>query len=235
MKLMPWGPFGASLMFAALLALTGCGEQYEWNQKLTVTIETPSGEVSGSSVTHVSAVGGGKRYGMDGPNSTSTLTGEATVVDLGGGRFLFAIFNSNGNTFSGIAKHMAEFAFCTSQQMSPGEACFKHLRDLPPGTATELKPDNYPMLVTFDDIKDPKTVRQVDPFNLATTFGDGYALKSMQLEITDEKLTEGKVEGVLGWIYNLPQPGLCPPTFKPISESPFCSLLGKREFIGEKL
>ena len=146
MKLMPWGPFGASLMFAALLALTGCGEQYEWNQKLTVTVETPSGEVSGSSVTHVSAVGGGKRYGMDGANSFIKYTGEVPFVDLSGGRYVFATFDANGNDFRGQAKHMADWVFCSEAQRAPGEACFDHLRDLTPATMTRLEPINYPGL-----------------------------------------------------------------------------------------
>ena len=174
-----------------------------------------------------------------GPTPPARSPAKRRWLILAVGRYLFAIFNSNGNTFSGIAKHMAEFAFCTSQQMSPGEACFKHLRDLPPGTATELKPDNYPMLVTFDDIKDPKTVRQVDPFNLAATFGDGYALKSMQLEITDEKVTEGEVERVLGWFADLRSKGFRLNGAKcvacPVESKILADLLGTGDFkVGKK-
>ncbi len=183
------------------LILTGCGKNhYPWTNKITVVVETPAGDMSGSSVISVIATGGGKRVAADGPNSSSKVTGEATVVDLGGGKILFALLKSNGNGFSGNAQHIAEFAFCTSQQMSPGEACFAHLRDLPLGTATQLKPDNYPMLVTFTDINDPNSVKLVDPENLAATFGEGYALKSISVEITDETESEGAVEKVLGWI-----------------------------------
>jgi hypothetical protein len=52
--------------------------------------------------------------------------------------------------------------------------------------------DKYPLLVTFTDIADPKTVTKVDPDNLAATFGPGVALKRITLEITDEKVTEGR-------------------------------------------
>jgi len=57
-----------------------------------------------------------------------------------------------------------------------------------------------PWLVTFDDVRDPKTVRQVDPANLAASFGPGVTLTSITLAITDEPRTSGKLKSVLGWI-----------------------------------
>lgn len=54
------------------------------------------------------------------------------------------------------------------------------------------------MLVTFDDITKPETVRRVDPEDLASVFGEGVRLKAVTLEITEEAATEGRVEGVLG-------------------------------------
>ncbi|MCA9423137.1 MAG: hypothetical protein KC592_19110 [Nitrospira sp.] len=57
--------------------------------------------------------------------------------------------------------------------------------------------DRYPLLVTFSDITDPKTVQQVDPTNQAATFGPGVVLKRITLEITDEPVTEGKIEQIL--------------------------------------
>ena len=41
------------LMPLILFTLTGC-ENYTWRQKLTITVETPAGEVSASSVSQVS-------------------------------------------------------------------------------------------------------------------------------------------------------------------------------------
>ena len=61
----------------------------------------------------------------------------------------------------------------------------------------ELDPKDYPLLVTFTDITDPTTVKQVNPTNLAATFGPGVSLKRITLEITDEPVTEGKIEQVL--------------------------------------
>ena len=63
-----------------------------------------------------------------------------------------------------------------------------------------VQPEDYPMLVTFADVNDPASVMLVDAANLAATFGPGYRLQSITLEITDEKVTKGEVEEVLGWI-----------------------------------
>jgi hypothetical protein len=64
----------------------------------------------------------------------------------------------------------------------------------------ELAPKQYPLLVTFGDISDPASVKRVDPDNLELAFGPGYALQSITLSITDEPVTTGKVEKVLGWL-----------------------------------
>lgn len=37
-------------------------------------------------------------------------------------------------------------------------------------------PKDYPLLVTFTDITDPKAVKKVEPHNLAATFGKGVSL-----------------------------------------------------------
>ncbi|MDR4487060.1 MAG: hypothetical protein R3B83_05990 [Nitrospirales bacterium] len=65
---------------------------------------------------------------------------------------------------------------------------------------TEIPRSHYPLLVTFTDLTDPTTVKVVDPENLAATFGPGVSLKRLTLEITDEPVTEGKIESVLGWL-----------------------------------
>lgn len=58
----------------------------------------------------------------------------------------------------------------------------------------------YPMLVTFGDIADPASVTLVDPGDLAASFGPGVKLKAVTLDVTDEPVTLGRVEGVLGWL-----------------------------------
>ncbi|MDR4496279.1 MAG: hypothetical protein R3B74_18050 [Nitrospirales bacterium] len=51
-------------------------------------------------------------------------------------------------------------------------------------------------------------MKKVDLDDLAATFGPGVALKRIMLEITDEPVTEGKIEQVLGWLGPHPEPTL---------------------------
>src|SRR5882672_4613883 len=64
---------------------------YAWNQKLAVTVSTPRGEVSGSSVVAVSYTENFFSGGWGGALYHLTLRGDATTVDLGGGQLLFAL------------------------------------------------------------------------------------------------------------------------------------------------
>jgi hypothetical protein len=65
--------------------------------------------------------------------------------------------------------------------------------------APPVPPGALPMMVTFGDVTDPKSVRLVDPADLAASFGAGYALRKITLEITRERVTKGVVEGVLDY------------------------------------
>ena len=67
---------------------------------------------------------------------------------------------------------------------------------------------NWPLMVTFDDVADPRTVRRVDPDNLAATFGPGVELRA----VTGDPVTEGRVESLLGWLGPYPEPRLGPAT-----------------------
>jgi hypothetical protein len=173
---------------------------YEWNQKVTVMVETPEGIKSGSSVQHIEWIGGTSWGRPNGGNASSKTQGEAVVVDLGNGRVLFALLKGDGTSHMGQAATIAQFALCKSGEMSPGAVCFSKMHNAGSGLSADLKPGNLPMLVTFDDMNDPKTVKLVAPKNLAATFGEGFALKSISVAITDEKVAQGTVGNVLGWL-----------------------------------
>ena len=61
-----------------------------------------------------------------------------------------------------------------------------------------------PTIVRFRDIADPKSVEQVDPDDLAKSFGPGVKLKSLTVQMTDEPVTTG-IEKRLGWLAGHPQ------------------------------
>ena len=182
------------LLILALLSLTGC-ERYSWRQKLTVTIETPAGDVSGASVSQVSWAK--HLIPSEGMGWNYDLTGEAVVVEVTPGRYLFALLKGAGTTeYMGS---VAAASIAGREGRVIDGALFDEVsdkRDRAAGVIT-LPPYQYPLLVTFGDIVDPKSVQLVDPDDLAASFGPGVRLKSVTLEVTEEPVTEGAVEGVL--------------------------------------
>jgi hypothetical protein len=172
--------------------------RYSWRQKLTVTVETPAGEVSGSSVSELSWRKQWVQW--DGMGWSWDLTGEAVVVEVAPGRYLFALLKGAGTTefmgsvaaasISGREGRVLDGALFAEVEGKRGRAA----------GVIAVPEAQYPMLVTFGDIADPASVRLVDPGDLAGSFGPGVRLKAVTLEVTDEAVTAGVVEGVLGWL-----------------------------------
>jgi hypothetical protein len=73
-------------------------------------------------------------------------------------------------------------------------------------------------------------VRRVDPNDLAASFGPGYRLNAITMTITDEPVTEGKVETVLGWLGKYPEPKLSPATGR-TTDIPFSRKVSHGDFI----
>ena len=121
------------------------------------------------------------------------LCDQATVVDLGTGRYLLALLSGNGEAFA-----CRVFQDRLTDAPTDKARALSKLCDTAPVPLKAL-----PMLVTFGDIADPTSVRQVAPDDLAASFGQGYALREVTLEITDAPVTTGVVEGVLGWLAGL--------------------------------
>lgn len=170
-----------------LVGLAGCREQYHWRQKLTVTVATPAGERSGSSVVEVTALFG--QLPLSGNEVDYEVNGEAAVVEVAAGKVLFALVDN--------AEELVANAF----------------RDRLPKSRTEWLPlvsglagkqpvprDHHPTLVTFENLDDPRSIRILDPADLARDLGAGFTLAGMTIEIVDEEPTTGRVASFLGWM-----------------------------------
>ncbi len=178
--------------------LAGCKERFEWRQKMTVTVETPAGEVSGSSVSTVSWQEQLVRF--EGMGWHYSVTGEAVVVEVTPGQYLFALLKGAGTTEYMGSVAPASIAGREGRVINPD--LFDEVRDKRDRAAGVIAvPEyQYPLMVTFTDVVDPASVKLVEPGDLAVSFGPGVRLKAITLEVTDEPVTEGKVEAVLGWI-----------------------------------
>ncbi|MEO9457476.1 MAG: hypothetical protein ABJE63_11575 [Lentilitoribacter sp.] len=171
---------------------------FSWNQKVTVTVNTPNGEVSASSVGRM-VVSEKVSLGLaEAGGINSDFEGEAVVIALPNEKYLFSLI-SGATSFSlkvfgdvpGVRKN-ADGSFVQWDES------VKRIQNLVGAKAFPL--EHLPMLVTLDDINDPASVKEVDPANLAATLGPGYALKSITLEITKEALTQGEVEVAIDWL-----------------------------------
>ena len=166
---------------------------FSWTQKTAITVSTPSGEATGSGAVQVSWRDGPNLFKGSAPHFSYSYKGEASVVDLGNGKYLFALITDaelqalqvfGERPLPQFTNALIASAKMTEDKMGAG--------------AVSVPVEFMPLLVTFDDITKPETVKRVDPNNLAASFGAGYGLKSITLEITGEPVTEGKVESLLG-------------------------------------
>lgn len=183
---------------AALIG--GCGAargRDELKFRLTLEVDTPTRPARGSSILVNRRGKGAKALGQMDPG-TSYVLGQAPFVDLGGGRYLFAVLNdplyerelkeSVGN-FMGYPD--LEPPLSRRYQAWEWPEAFAEMKRVKP--SAELKADDYPMLVTFADIADVTTVQEVFPGTMAEAFGPGTALKAIVMETVDpgEELTSG--------------------------------------------
>ena len=210
-----------SLAMLTTLSLAGCQDRHEWHQKLTVVVDTPSGEVSGSSVIEVKAAFG--QLPLSNSEVNYGLVGEATVVEVAPGRYLFALIEGSQERY---------YRAVRDRIATPDRG--EWLKLIPKmDEVVVLKPDNYPMLVTFRDINDPRSVRKVDPDNLAATFGPGFRLGEITSEIIDEPVASRSIEQLLPWLGPYPETRLGPATGQTVN-IPFNSTVSYGEFIRRK-
>ncbi len=139
-------------------------------KKIELVVATPHGLARGSSAIEV-------RYSRapwwfptgTGIRTSAGFWGESPYVDLGDGRYLFVAVN-NPRTQAPILEQLTRWA----------------LR--PDG---HIAPDRMPLLLTFGDIDDVKTAREVRPEALDAAFGPSFRLVSLTATPTREKPTRG--------------------------------------------
>ena len=165
-------------------------DQYSWNYKITVNIETPEGVKTGSAVRQVLNRDNtlfGKKI-PEAPSRLSAVKGEAVVIDLGERGVVFGLIEhgSYGELYA---------AFPTETPASLKGV--DYYNSLPMGAKAELPKENWPKMAMFSDIDDPKSVKAVNKLDLSKTFGNGYSWKSITIQIVNEPVTWGIVDRYL--------------------------------------
>lgn len=227
---------GLAILCLLLAACSLTDDTPSYRYRLTVEVDTPEGLKTGSSVIEV-------RQRLVRPGSSPAnvaverrVRGEAVAVDLPGGKTLFALLRSDNNVdwasyvMQTLAPHIDSETF--AQQLDnmlllKGEIVLP--RTFPP--VGHLKERSaYPMLVTFGDIADPTSIEEVDPDDLAATFGEGVSLKRITVQITDDPVTSS-IGGRLGWLSRTKGPLLSRPRDTPIGDLPIEYQIGKISFV----
>jgi hypothetical protein len=218
----------AGVMLGASM-LVGCGQDgdgmgsssrsAEARYRMSVEVATPEGTKSGSSVwSRVIR----KSIGPISPYNAS-FKAEAVAIDLPGGRTLFMLVKDQEGMVDAYFPELAPEADESGEQSrvehvsaigSSGASkvlpCTPEAKPAWAGILRDSQMPNYcPMLVTFKDITDPTSVQRVNPDDLAASFGKGYRLKAITVQVTDAPVTVG-IQKRLGWLSPHPEPSLNP-------------------------
>ena len=169
---------------------------YTWYEKITVTVATPEGDKSGYSIRKIN-----HNFSPSILSNASGVVrsqrGEAVVVELGENKYLFALLGGGG----GHAGSVYRKVFPDERAGQSSIKWYEH--SLRGRGAIEIPRPSYPRLVHFEDINEPVSIKKVNPERFSDSFGSGYQLKSITLEMVNQPVTYGRVEETLSWINSL--------------------------------
>ena len=216
------GVFGS----AVALMLLGCGlaSSGSYRVRTTVEVETPQGIRSGSSVMEVYAH---RTFALTSEEKSGSagLKGEAVVVDLPGGPLFITLKVPDGG--DGLGQAMT-FALAPGGRTGHVDDYIAKVRKLGgwfAGTVrAELPREDWPMMVRFRDLNDPRSVEMVDPVAIG--------VKRIVVETTGDAVTAG-IKERLGWLSTHIGSLVKRPTNVLIGDMPEAQRLTVREFITE--
>lgn len=198
---------------ALLTALPGCVEEEHWNQKLTLVVETPKGEVTGVVVQRIDWEGVSGFYAEatksnEGAKTKMSVTGEALAIEVAPGRWMFALLKGDDGWKGEPGTNLGYAVGVPNGHFARSIEAVQDILALPKDTPVVLPREAWPMLVTFADVTKPETVARVDPDDLAASFGPGIKVKAVTLEVTEAAVAEGRVAEVLEWLCAFKSKGL---------------------------
>jgi hypothetical protein len=150
---------------------------YSHRYRLTVSVEVDGEIHSGSSVIEVTWRGQ-PEIGDVGAFYPSTR-GQAAFVDMGRhGAIVAALLPGQAGTRSTDAKYLAMKAYGVTE----GYDAYRRIAQQ--NGRRDLKTDNMPLLIWFENPADPTTARVIDPSALSNTLGPTAHLAAAYVEIT---------------------------------------------------
>ena len=179
------------------------------NYRLTLEVEADGIVYSGSGVIETRWYNQSYLKGLaNGIPWVVHCRGEAVSVDLGSRGVLFALLTGVKTNAAGTGQFyfpedpqqvlLTQVGLASQGRITPEVLnSLSHRRDV-----LQVPKSGLPMLVRFRDIHDPITVEQVDPENLAASFGPGVELHGATIAVTDEPVSSG-IDKKLDWLKTL--------------------------------
>lgn len=162
----------------------GCMKSMTQRIKVTVRVQDGSQIYSGSAVQEFTCTETDNRWqGM--AIGGCKIKGEAVPIKIGDKGWLFMIFS--GSQGQGTNPEYYTGAIQNNQRQLGNEEW-------------NVSTENAPMMVTFHDLNDPKSIIEVKPMALSDVFGNGVELKSIHVERTKDWVTRGSIERSLPWL-----------------------------------
>lgn len=160
--------------------------------RMTIAVDTPEGVRAGSSVMEATMTGGAPVYRQIDPG-TYYVRGQAPYVELGDSKVLFAGLGNPLN-LEQMLRILQKFLDYRDIENPLDKAVrgadwresFPAARKRKPRGV--LKLEDYPFMITFGDVRRTETVRAVAPEAFAATFGPGYALREITLEVVGNSI-----------------------------------------------
>lgn len=178
----------------APLVLASCVFITNWNYRYRLTVEI---EHRGKLYKNSGVIAVRREQGIGAIGAQ--VKGDAVPVDLGKAGIVFALMHGNkiGEGWPDSVAHRAFASELGTVGMRNTDALDK-LEELT-GAQSVLAVEDYPMLVRFRDIKDPRSVELVTPEDISAGFGSGIKIRRITMRITDDPVTKG-IESTLPWL-----------------------------------
>jgi hypothetical protein len=195
---MKWLVILIASLSASYVAYTIAYPTFSYRYRITIEVETSEGTKTGSSVLETTTIQYPAWITLGANSDHTTVRGEAIFVDLGGGRNLIALLALGPHAEDGRTTLFAPRAFFDVREGSPRDVTWS--KDL--STMTGRRPyagDKPPTLVTFADLNDPATVREIPFDNPQSVFGPDVRSVRAWIDLTNDPVTTS-LEARLPWI-----------------------------------
>lgn len=182
-------PFAAWYLWSQILYPT-----YTARYELAIEVETPNGLKRGSSVIEARYGWEPQLFGLISGVKNSVI-GEAVFVDLGDGKNIVVTFRARVREGSALKLPSKIFEFPPHDKSKTKTGIRAAMKAGVRGVPIAM----LPFTVTFPDVRDPLSVRKLDPSDIGKYFGDGYSIKQATIQITGKPAKEGLVSK-LPWL-----------------------------------